>query len=66
MQWVDMVHWFTRYANKTIFFAVSLLTAPEGICSHGKIQEKPEFLSCADKTNIPGSVSQRALLFEST
>lgn len=64
--WVDMVHcqadYFTRYGKKTIFFAVSLLTTPEGICSHGKIHKKPEFLSCADKTSIPGSVSQRAYL----
>lgn len=52
--------------TKCFLFAVSLLTTPEGMCSHGKTHKKREFLSCADKTGIPGSVSQRALVFEST
>lgn len=60
---VQLIH---QIWKQNVFFAVSLLTTPEGMCSHGKTHKKREFLSCADKTGIPGSVSQRALVFEST
>lgn len=60
------LHSFKQHLDE-YFFAASPLGAPEKTCPHGKIHRRSaECLSCADTTSIPGSVSQRALVFEST
>lgn len=66
--WVIMVNWDSFWQSwDKYLFAVSLPSAPEKTCLHGKIHTRsPECLSCADTTSIPGSVSQHALVFEST
>lgn len=65
---VIMVNWDSFWQSwDKYLFAVSLPSAPEKTCLDGKIHRRsPECLSCADTTSIPGSVSQHALVFEST
>ena len=69
---VDMVHWHTvRLINpqdivtkQTFLLYHCSLHLREFV--HMEKSKKPEFLSCADKTSIPGTDSQCALSFGST